>query len=458
MRQDKTSRIDMLHGSLAKNIPAFALPLFASGLLQQSFNAVDIAVIGRFSTSEDLAAVGSNGSVISLMINLFVGIAVGVNVIVARHIGQGDSRAVRKAVGTAAVIACASGIFLLVLGLVAAEPILRLLDTPENVIEQASLYLRIYFTGVPFIMAYNFGAAVLKSVGDTRRPFYSLIVAGVVNAILDVVLVTVFDMGVAGVAVATAVANVVNAAIVVRLLVNEADPIRIDLRHMRVDRPELGRILRIGVPTGLQGMIFSLSNVFIQSAINALGSDAVAGSAAALNFEYYCDYAISAFVQTTIAFTSQNYGAGNIDRCKRIFWLNMLFSVVSCGVLNVSIAWQSGFFASLFTSDPDVLHYARIRMHVVLMWQFIASSYDISGGALRGLGYSLTPTVFTIFGTCLLRIVWIHTVVRWYDGDFTVLMCVYPLSWTITGIAVLTAYAVISRKAYAIPTKAAHSL
>ena len=297
---------------------------------------------------------------------------------------------------------------------------------------------------------------MLKSVGDTRRPFYSLIVAGVVNAILDVVLVTVFDMGVAGVAVATVIANVVNAVIVVRLLVNEADPIRIDLHHMKVDRQELGKILRIGVPTGLQGMIFSLSNVFIQSAINALGSNAVAGSAAALNFEYYCDYAISAFVQTTIAFTSQNYGAGNIDRCKRIFRLNMLFSVVSCGVLNVFLAWQSDIFANLFTTDPDVLHYARIRMHVVLMWQFIASSYDISGGALRGLGYSLTPTVFTIFGTCLLRIVWIHTVVRWYDGDFTVLMCVYPLSWTITGIAVLTAYAVISRKAYAIPTKAVH--
>lgn len=452
---DKQSRnksnaagLDMLHGPLVRNILIFALPLFATGLLQQSFNAVDVAVIGRFSTSEALAAVGSNGPVISLLVNLFVGIAVGVNVVIARHIGQDDKAAVRKAVSTAAVVAVISGVFLLLLGLFAAVPILRLLDTPENVIELASLYLRIYFIGVPFIMAYNFGAAVLKSIGDTRRPFYSLVIAGVINAVLDLVLVMVFDMGVAGVAIATVIANIVNAAIVVYLLAREPDPIRLDVHHLKVFPRELDMILRIGVPTGLQGMIFSLSNVFIQSSINALGSDAVAGSAAAVNFEYYCYYAISCFVQATVAFTSQNYGAGNIERCKRVFRLNMLFSVLLCGVLNVVMAWKADFFASAFTTDPDVLHYARIRMHYVLMWQFLASSYEISGGALRGLGYSLTPTILTVFGTCLLRIAWIYTVVQHYQGDFAVLMYIYPISWIVTGLAVLAAYFIISRKAY----------
>ena len=446
-------RIDMLHGGIFRKILLFALPLIASGILQQSFNSVDIAVVGQFASSQALAAVGSNGLVISLIINLFIGISVGANVVIAHYIGQKDEKGIRNAISTTAVIAVASGIFLLAVGLLIAKPILEALDTPEDVIDLAVLYLRIFSIGMPFMMIYNFGSAILRSTGDTKRPFYSLVIAGFVNVGLNLLLVIVFDMSVAGVAIATVISNLVNAAIIVYFLTHEQGIFRLDLRKLSVSRAELRKILKIGVPAGLQGMVFSISNVFVLATINSFGSAAVAGSSSALNYEYYCYFVISAFAQAAVAFTSQNYGAGQIERCKSIFRQSMLLSIAGCAFFNVLIVWQKDFFIGFFTSEPEIIRYAALRMEYVLLFQFIASSYEISGAALRGIGYSMTPTVLTIFGTCLLRLVWIFAVVP-LSRSYETLLTIYPISWVITGIAVYTAYIIIRRKAFALQSAA----
>ncbi len=442
--------MDMLHGSIFRKLLLFALPLIASGILQQSFNSVDVAVVGQFASNQALAAVGSNGLVISLIINLFIGISVGANVVIAHYIGRKDEQGIQNAISTTAVIAATSGIFLLITGLVIAKPLLEALDTPEDVMDLAVLYLRIFSLGMPFMMIYNFGAAILRSMGDTKRPFYSLVIAGVINVGLNLLLVIGFKMSVAGVAIATVASNIVNAAIIICFLTHEKGIFRLKLKKLSVSKPELRKILQIGVPAGIQGMVFSISNVFVLATINSFGSAAVAGSSAALNYEYYCYFVVSAFAQAAVAFISQNYGAGKIERCKNIFRQSMLLGLLGCAFLNLLIVWQKEFFIVFFTSEPDIVRYAAIRMEYVLLFQFMASSYEISGAALRGLGYSMTPTVLTIFGTCLLRLVWIFVVVP-MSRSYETLLTVYPISWVITGIAVCTAYAIIRRKAFSLP-------
>ena len=442
--------MDMLHGSIFRKLLLFALPLIASGILQQSFNSVDVAVVGQFASNQALAAVGSQGLVISLIINLFIGISVGANVVIAHYIGRKDEQGIQNAISTTAVIAATSGIFLLITGLVIAKPLLEALDTPEDVMDLAVLYLRIFSLGMPFMMIYNFGAAILRSMGDTKRPFYSLVIAGVINVGLNLLLVIGFKMSVAGVAIATVASNIVNAAIIICFLTHEKGIFRLKLKKLSVSKPELRKILQIGVPAGIQGMVFSISNVFVLATINSFGSAAVAGSSAALNYEYYCYFVVSAFAQAAVAFISQNYGAGKIERCKNIFRQSMLLGLLGCAFLNLLIVWQKEFFIGFFTSEPDIVRYAAIRMEYVLLFQFMASSYEISGAALRGLGYSMTPTVLTIFGTCLLRLVWIFVVVP-MSRSYETLLTVYPISWVITGIAVCTAYAIIRRKAFSLP-------
>ena len=379
MGQEKTNstvRIDMLHGGIFRKLLLFALPLIASGILQQSFNSVDVAVVGQFASSQALAAVGSNGLVISLIINLFIGISIGANVVIAHYIGRQDEKGIKNAISTTAIIAVTSGIFLLITGLLIAKPILEALDTPV-------------------------------------------------------------------------ISNIVNAGIIVFFLTHEKGVFRLELKQLSISKAELKKILQIGVPAGIQGMVFSISNVFVLATINSFGSAAVAGSSAALNYEYYCYFVVSAFAQATVAFTSQNYGAGQIERCKTIFRQSMLLGLLGCAALNLLIVWQKEFFIRFFTTEPEIIRYAAIRMEYVLLFQFIASSYEISGAALRGIGYSMTPTVLTIFGTCLLRLVWIFTVVP-LSKSYETLLAVYPISWVITGISVCTAYAIIRRKAFSL--------
>lgn len=436
----------MLSGGIFKKMIIFALPLIASGALQQSFNSVDVAVVGKFDSDQALAAVGSNGMIISLLVNLFIGISVGANVIIANYIGRNNEQGIRRTISTVAILAIISGVILAVAGNIFARPILKWMDTPADVIDLATVYLRIIFSGMPFMMAYNFGSAILRSMGDTRRPFYILIAGGIVNAILDMVLVLIFDMGVAGVATATVIANAVNAFIMVRLLIKESDPFKLDIRSLRIHSTELKKVLAIGLPAGLQGMIFSIANVFIQSAVNSFGSDVVAGNGAALNFEYYCYFVISAFAQAAVAFTSQNYGAGQYDRCRRIFRQSMLLSVSCCAILNIIIFMYRHDMAGIFTNSSEVISYAASRISIVLLFQFIASSYEISGACLRGLGYSMTPTAITIFGTCLFRLLWIYAINP--AKNYESLLWVYPISWVITGAIVIAAYIIITRRLF----------
>ncbi len=433
------AKVDMLHGPLFLKILIFALPLAASSLLQQLFNSVDVAVVGRFASSKALAAVGSNAPVISLLINLFMGVSMGANVVISNHLGQRDQEGVRRAVSTVALVSLVSGFVLLALGVAVSRPILELMDTPADVLDMAVLYLRIYFLGIPFFLIFNFGAAILRSVGDTRRPLYILVVAGLINTALNLFFVIKLGMGVEGVAIATAIANAVSAALIVRLLRREPGALRLDFRHMRIYRKELKRMLQIGVPAGLQGMVFSFSNVVVQSAINGYGAAAIAGSAAAVNFEYYCYYIIVACNGAAISFIGQNYGAGKYDRVRRIFRICMLMGLTGCFVANMVFTLNNHFFLSFFSTDPEVLKYGAMRMEGVLMMQFMACSYEISASALRGMGESMLPTLFTVFGTCVLRMVWVFLVIPFYKG-FPELLQVYPLSWVLTGTMVLTAY------------------
>lgn len=438
----------MLQGGLFKKILVFSLPLIASGILQQSFNAVDVAVIGHFSTKQAMAAVGSNGVIISILVNLFLGIAVGANVVIANYIGQRHEERIRKSISTVAVIAVASGLLLLLVGVSLSRVILEWISTPDDVIELATKYLRIYFLGMPFMMIYNFGSAILRSIGDTRRPFYALVVATAVNAALDWLFVSQFGMDVDGVAVGTVIANAVNAMIIVGILLREPEPFTLHPRSVAVEGSDLKRMLQIGIPAGLQGMVFSIANFFIQSSINSFGADAMAGSAAALTYEAYCYYIVSAFCAATIAFTGQNFGAGNHDRCRRVLKICMLTSMVVCGMANFFIVWQDTFFIGVFSTNPDVVHFASLRLHTVLVFQWIASSYEISGAYMRGLGYSMTPMLLTIFGTCILRLAWVYAVNNHFH-DFRVLLFIYPISWAVTGAMVGFAAWRVQRKAFA---------
>lgn len=438
----------MLHGPMAWKILVFALPLMASGILQQSFNAVDVAIIGRYSTSQAMAAVGSNGVIISILVSLFLGVSVGANVLIANYIGQKNGDGVRRSVATVGIVSLVSGLLLLGLGTCLARPILEAMEAPADVIDLATVYLRIFFLGMPFMMIYNFGSAILRSIGDTRRPFYSLVVATAVNAVLDWFFVARLGMGVDGVAIATVIANGVNAGIIVWILMKLPDPYTLVPRKMAVSRRDLSKMLKIGIPAGLQGMVFSFSNIFIQTSINRYGAYAVAGSAAAVTFEAYCYYIVTAFCAAAIAFTGQNYGASQPGRCKRVFRISMLMAVVGAALANILIVWQSKACISLFSASPEVYHYAEIRLHTVLLYQSIASTYEVAGAYMRGLGYSMTPMLLTVFGTCVLRLVWVFTVAPRYN-DFGILLSIYPISWAITGAMVLGAAFIVQKKAFA---------
>ena len=433
------AKVDMLNGPLFMKILIFALPLAASSLLQQLFNSVDVAVVGRFASSKALAAVGSNAPVISLLINLFIGISMGANVVISNHLGQRDEQSIRHAISTVTLVAVISGLLLMCIGIGVARPILELMDTPSDVLDMAVLYLRIYFIGIPFFLIFNFGAAILRSVGDTRRPLYILVVAGIINTVLNLIFVIGLGMSVEGVAIATAVANAISAAWIIQLLRKEPGAIQLQFKHLRIYKKELKRMLQIGVPAGLQGMVFSISNVVVQSAINGYGAAAIAGSAAAVNFEYYCYYIIVACNGAAISFIGQNYGAQKYDRVRRIYRICLLMGLIGCFIANALFTWQNQFFLSFFTTDAEVIQYGAIRMEGVLLFQFIACSYEVTGSALRGMGESMLPTIMTVFGTCILRIIWVFAVLPHYTG-FAHLLQVYPLSWILTGAMVIIAY------------------
>ena len=419
-KRRRSHQINMLEGPLGKKILLFTLPLAGSSILQQLFNSTDVAVVGRFSSSQALAAVGSNAPLINMLVLLFTGLSVGANVLIARYIGQNDRKKVSEAVHTVITLSLICGFLLLILGQVIATPLLRLMNTPDDVIDLAATYLRIYFMGMPFVMLYNFGSAILRSVGDTSRPLYCLVISGIVNVLLNLFFVIVFDMSVAGVGIATVIADGISAGLVMMFLIrNEDESIRVNPKKLSFKKEHLIMILKIGAPAGIQGMVFSISNVFIQTAINGFGSQAVAGSSAELNFEYITYYIVCAFSQTAVTFTSQNYGALQFDRCKKVFRLCMLFSCIFTGCVSV----------------------------IFMLLELMTGSYEISGGALRGIGHSLLPAILTIFGSVVFRIIWLFTVFKAFH-TYDMLLMVYPVSWLITGTSVLIAYFIIRKREF----------
>lgn len=440
--------IDMLHGPVMGKLIMFALPIALSSILQQLFISANVAVVGHFVGHQAMAAVGGNGPIVNLIINLFLGLSIGANVVIARYVSTDDQEQCQSAVHTVMTVAALSGVFLLIVGIFAARPMLVLVDVPDDVMQLAVLYLRIYFLGMPCIMIYNFGAAVLRSVGDTQRPMYSLFAAGVVNVSLSLFFVLVLDLGVAGVGLATLAGNAVSASMVVFFLLHEDDMIRLCIRKLAIVKVHLVRVIKIGAPAGLQGMIFSLSNVCILSGINSFGASTAAGAVTAINFEFISYFFINAFSQATVTFTSQNYAMCQIDRCRKVFREAMACGILLSGATCLVFTLGAEFFSGMYTDNPEVIRHAVSRILIVESTQWLSTTYEISGAALRGMGISMLPAIVTLIGSCLFRLVWMYTIFPMWP-TFQTLLTVYPVTWGITGCIMLAAYFLMRRRLFA---------
>lgn len=441
----KTKEMDMLHGGLAGKLILFAIPLAFSGILQQLFNSADVAVVGRFAGSAALAAVGSCVALVGIFVNLIIGLAVGPNAALANLIGQGQRNRISRMVHTILTFGMILGVVLMGLGFLTARTVLEASGTPESVINEALLYIRIYFIGIPFMTIYNFGAAILRSYGDTKRPMYYLVLSGTVNVILNLVFVICFGLGVEGVAISTTISNMLSTALVLVHLHGKEDEFQFRFHKMHIEWKDLKRVLMIGIPAGIQGAIFSVSNVFIQSGINSFGEDAIAGSSLALNFEYFTYDIANAFAQAAVTFTSQNFGAGNLKRCKKIFWLCMLFGMGFTEILSIVFMIWDDFFVSIYTISDAVAVYGLIRMHHVCSLEGLTATYEVESAALRGMGKSLEPSIITILGTVVFRMIWLVTVFRWIP-TYDMLMNVYISSWVFTGGLIFIVYVLYMRK------------
>ncbi len=441
----KTKEMDMLHGGLAGKLILFAIPLAFSSILQQLFNSADVAVVGRFAGSAALAAVGSCVALVGIFVNLIVGLAVGPNAALANLIGQGQRNRISGMVHTILTFGMILGVVLMGLGFLTARTVLEASGTPESVINEALLYIRIYFIGIPFMTIYNFGAAILRSYGDTKRPMYYLVLSGTVNVILNLVFVICFGLGVEGVAISTTISNMLSTALVLVHLHGKEDEFQFRFHKMHIEWKDLKRVLMIGIPAGIQGAIFSVSNVFIQSGINSFGEDAIAGSSLALNFEYFTYDIANAFAQAAVTFTSQNFGAGNLKRCKKIFWLCMLFGMGFTEILSIVFMIWDDFFVSIYTISDAVAVYGLIRMHHVCSLEGLTATYEVESAALRGMGKSLEPSIITILGTVVFRMIWLVTIFKWIP-TYDMLMNVYIASWVFTGGLIFIVYVLYMRK------------
>lgn len=427
----KNYEIDMCNGPLLGKILLFSLPLMLSSILQLLFNAADMIVVGRYAGSESLAAVGATGALINLLINVFIGLSVGANVMVARNYGAKKERAVSETVHTSIATSLFSGVFLAVIGIFLSRPLLGLMGTPADVIDQATIYMQIYFAGMPAIMLYNFGSSILRAIGDTKRPLYYLTLAGIVNVILNLFFVIVLKMAVAGVALATVISQCISAALIMRCLMKSEGCFHLSLRNLKIHWKRLSPIMQIGLPAGIQGAIFSLSNVLIQSSVNSFGSVAMAGNTAASNIEGFIYVAMNAFHQTALSFTSQNFGAGKYDRIKKISVL-CIASVTITGVVLGFGAWMLGTpLLGIYTSDPAVIEFGMKRLTIIATTYFLCGIMDVLVGLLRGLGASVMPMIVSLAGACGLRIIWIFTLFQW-NRTLTTLYISYPVSWFVT--------------------------
>ena len=441
----KSYEINMCEGPILGKVLIFSIPLMLSGILQLLFNAADVIVVGRFAGSQSLAAVGSTSALINLLINVFMGFSVGVNVLVARYYGGRKERDVSETVHTAVTLSLVCGLILVAVGLALTRPLLELMGTPDDVIDKAVLYMQIYFIGMPANMLYNFGSAILRAVGDTKRPLYYLSAAGVVNVILNLISVILFRMDVAGVALATIISQAISAICVLRCLMRHESCLKIRLGELKIHKEKLMGIVKVGLPAGMQGAIFSISNVLIQSSVNSFGSIAMAGNTAAQNIEGFIYNAMVAVYQANLSFTSQNYGAGKFSRINRIMFICIgVVSVVgfSIGVL----AYGAGTsLLSIYSSDPEVIAYGMTRLQIIGLTYFTCGIMDTMVGSIRGIGYSVLPMLVSLTGACLFRIIWIFTIFQWSHTLLTLYIS-YPASWVLTATAHIVCFFLIRKK------------
>lgn len=432
----------MINGSLWNKILLFALPLAATGILQQLFNAADVAIVGRFTGDQGeaaVAAVGANSPIIGLIVNAFIGISLGTNVVIANAVGCGNTKTVKKAVHTSVLISLIIGIFISVLGQIFAERIFLSQNVPDDVIDMAILYFRVYMIGVPVILLYNFESSVFRAVGNTKMPLIALAISGVLNVLLNLLFVCILKMTVNGVALATVISNLVSSLILLRALIKSDDMIQLKISDLKIDGPILKNILRIGIPAGIQSAVFSFANIIIQGAINSLGKIVMAGSSIAFNIEVFAHDILISYGQACTTFVGQNYGAGKIDRCKRSFWLcyleGCIFTALAIGIILLFGRDLLG----IFNQNPEVIKIGYYRLVMIFSAYFFSQSYEVMSGYMRGFGISLMPAVLTIIGICGVRFVWIYHIFPKYK-TFLSIMVVYPISLGITAVIILIAF------------------
>lgn len=437
-------KIDMTHGSLWDKILMIALPLAASGILQQLFNAADVAVVGQFVGKEAMAAVGANAPVVNILITMFTGISLGANVVISRYTGRKDKENAENAAHTAILVAVISGFFILVLGQCIARITLEMMSVPDDCLDMAVLYLRVYLCGMPVIFLYNFEAAIFQSQGDTKTPLMCLIISGIVNVILNLFFVIVIGMTVNGVALATVISNGISSMLLFAFLLKGKTPLTIEKQRFRIHADLLKEMLQIGLPAGLQGMVFSISNILIQSAVNSLGTDVVAGSSAAGNLEIIGYFVVNSFSQACTTIIGQNFGANQPERCHKTLIISLVESWIVGGTVSFLIIIFGKQLLRLFNSDPNVIAFGYQRLFWILSFEVINGTIDIISGAMRGYGESLTPALIALVCICGVRIVYIFTYFASHRS-FTTLMLAYPISWIITVIVISAAYLIMRK-------------
>lgn len=444
----KRYEIDMINGPLFGKIVLYTLPLIAAGILQLLFNTADMVVVGRYAGSNALGAVGATASLINLLINVFMGLSVGANVAIAHYYGAGRFEELSRSLHTAISLSIICGFILLVIGQLFSEPMLILMGTPKDILPLSVSYMKIYFCGMPVMLLYNFGAAILRAVGDTKRPLYYLSLAGVINIILNLIFVIRFSMGVRGVAWATNISQAVSAILIIRCLIKNEGPCRLSLSKLCLDKKETLRIAKVGLPAGFQGAIFSISNVLIQSSVNSFGAIAVAGNTATCNLEGFVYNSMNAFHQTAISFTGQNMGAKNMKRVQRVLVICLLcVTVTGLGMGLLGFAFGSELLG-IYSTDPAVIAFGLRRMAIIFPTYFLCGVMDVMVGSLRGMGFSIMPMTVSLLGACVFRIIWIMTVFAInHTPEF--LYVSYPISWFITAAVHLICIFTIARRKYA---------
>ena len=448
MKAQKEQSMRMLQGPLLPAIISYTVPIILTSILQLLFNAADLVIVGRWCGSVAVAAVGSTGAITNLIVNLFIGLSVGSGVTMAHALGGRDSGGAHRTVHTTLPVALISGVILTVVGVLLSEPLLRLMGNPEDVLPFAAKYMRIYFCGITFTMVYNFCASILRAAGDTRSPLIFLTLAGVINVGMNVLFVTQMGMDVDGVALATVISQGVAALLVVIAMIRRKDDSHLDLGKLRIYKYELLKIVRIGLPAGLQSSMFSISNVMIQSSVNSFGSVVMSGNAASGNIEGFVWAVMNAFHQTAVNFTGQNMGARRYDRIRMILWC-CLGSVTVVGLAMGALAYGFGprLLSIYITDSPEAIEYGMLRMAYMCLPYFLCGLMDVSSGSLRGLGSSFVPMVISVLGICGIRIAWIYTIFQVPQfHSIDVLFLSYPISWAITYAAQLFAFLTVFNK------------